>query len=763
MSWKQIKSTIFSENKKKKIFTFFTLTLLFGALIFSFFTATFAADIQTTAYIGVSPNPVQVDQELLVSLWLTPAIPSEYVYHDLTVEFTKPDGSIEVVGPLDIERWGTGVLQFDYVPDQVGTWQVKLDYAGQDVIEGNTYLASSSSSQEFTVQSDPIPPWIYTELPTSYTYWGRPINSENREWNVYAGDWFQSGYNASMTNFNPYTTAPNTPHILWSRQTAVSGLVGGKYNGTGYSDGSNVNIILAGLVYYKALDGVHCIDAHTGEELWVNPDMNPSMGMVVPQQEISAGSAMMAELWEIGEEFVKYDPFTGVEILRVPDALHGIYSEPYFYSYDNGRLITWRTDNRVVEMNASLAEINSFEDLIVSNVSCAYDFDLIWGDVGVTINRWPEESAAIDLTTGETIWSKTLPIEESPVGATSVGNGKIFVAGEGMAFRAYDLYNGDKLWTSETAEYPWGAFWANYSAVAYDNLYGLSADGNVYCFDTQTGEMKWNFTSGISYGETPYDTWAFTANPVVADGKIYVSSSEPTSIEPKPIGNRLFCLNATTGDQLWRIDFAGGVKALGEGMLLATNEYDGVLYCFGRGRTSVDVMVSPAVATQGSTVLIEGYVWDQSPGVNGEPAVGNTDMDRWMEYLYMQRPCPTEVAGVPVQIRVIQDETGSKIDLGFAKTDLYGHFSFEYIPPLPGVYTVAARFLGNDPYFSSWEATGLTVGEATTPILIPEPETPPDYTLLLVVLIIAVSITIVVSLLNLKMLRKQNNRVSMSS
>jgi hypothetical protein len=130
-------------------------------------------------------------------------------------------------------------------------------------------------------------------------------------------------------------------------------------------------------------------------------------------------------------------------------------------------------------------------------------------------------------------------------------------------------------------------------------------------------------------------------------------------------------------------------------------------------------------------------------------------MARWMEYLYMQRPCPTEVAGVPVQIRVIQDETGSKIDLGFAETDLYGHFSFEYVPPIPGKYTVAARFLGNDPYFSSWEATGLSVGQAPTPTVIPEPQTPPDYTLLFVTLIIAVSIAVYVGLLNLKTARKQ--------
>jgi outer membrane protein assembly factor BamB len=714
----------------------------------------YGVSIPTTAYVGVSPNPIEVNQELLVSVWLTPSIPSTQIYHNLTVEFRKPDGTIDVVGPFNSEVWGTGSYQFNYVPDQVGIWQVKFSYTGGDVIDGNTYLASTSPVQEFTVQKDPIPPWIYTELPTGYTYWGRPINAENREWSVYAGDWPQPGYNASMTYFNPYSTAPTTPHILWTRQTGVTGLIGGKYNGTSYFDGSSVNIILAGLAYYTASDGVHCIDIHTGEELWVKPGISPSIGVAAPQHFYTTGSSLVAELWQVGENYVEYNPYTGVETLTVPNTLPGIYAEPYFYSYINGRLITWETDKRVVDSNVSLGVINSFDDLIVSNVSCDYDFNVIWDNVGVTINRWPNESAAIRLTTGETLWHSTLPIEESPVGAVCVADGKIYVAGEGRVFRAYDLYNGRKLWTSDAALYPWGAFWANYSAVAYGNLYGLSADGHVYCFDTDTGKIKWSFYSGNSSGETPSNTWAFSSNPVVADGKIYVSTSERTPLEPKPIGDRLFCLNATSGEEIWKIDFSGGTKAVAEGMLLATNEYNGVLYCFGRGPTSVDVSASPNIVTEGSKVFIEGYVLDQSPGHPSAPVIGAKDMARYMEFLYMQRPCPTEVNGVPVQIRVIQDATGSRIDLGFAQTDLYGHFSLEWIPPVSGTYTVIARFLGDDAYFSSWEATGLSVNTAP-PASIPTEEAAPDYTPMFLGLIVAVSIAIAIGIVNLWALRKQ--------
>ena len=192
-------------------------------------------------------------------------------------------------------------------------------------------------------------------------------------------------------------------------------------------------------------------------------------------------------------------------------------------------------------------------------------------------------------------------------------------------------------------------------------------------------------------------------------------------------------------------------------MLLATNEYNGILYCFGRARTSVEVSVSPTVAIQGSPILIEGYVFDQSPENPGTPAVGNENMARWMEFLYMQSPCPTELVGVPVQIRVIQDATGSRQDLGFAVTDLYGHFSFEFIPPVTGLYTVAARFNGNDPYFSSWEATGLSVREAQPPINIPKAILPPDYTLLFLVLIVTTSTAIMIGLINFRKIRNVKN------
>ena len=725
-----------------KTTTIVLVFILMTAAFIAVFPTVQAVDIKTTAYISVSPNPIGVNQTLLVNVWLAPLISANTSYHNFTVKFTKPDGTTDTIGPFDSEFGGT--KSFTYVPDQNGTWYYQFSYSGGDVIGANTYLASTSPTSTLIVQREPIPEWPPAELPTEggFSNWLRPINAWNRDWSISGGDWLQTGYNASNAYFNPYSTMPNSAHILWTRQTSVAGLIGGKYGNTSYLDGSSINLVLAGLAYYTASDGMHCIDVHTGKELWVKPGINPTIGVVAQHYSNSTGWSWVPELLQLGENFTKYDPYTGEVTLTVPGALSGIYVEPYVYSYAGGRLITWKTD-----LNESSGTLNNFSDLIVSNVSCSYSFSYIWNDVGVTINPWPNESAAIDLTTGRTLWNRTLPLDESPVGAVCLADGEIFVAGEGMVFRAYDIYSGSKLWTSEPAEYPWGAFWANYSAYAYSNLYGLSYDGHIYCFDTNNGKIKWKFYSGNSSGETAYNTWPFSTNCVIADGKIYASTGEYTSSGVLPRGNKLYCINATTGEKIWDIYFSGGSKVVADSMLLATNEYDGLLYCFGMGPTSVQVSVSPTTVENGSSVFIEGYVLDQSPGQQDTPCISNEDMSAFMQFLHMQQPCPLTIIGVPLELRAITS-SGSTIEIAQSTTptDLYGHFSYMWTPPAPGDYTIVARFLGTDSYFPSYEATGLSVA-AALPTPTPTKEAPaPDYTAMLAGIIVGVIIFIIIGI-----------------
>lgn len=707
--------------------------------------------IQTSAYISVSPNPIGVNQPVMVYVWLTPMISSNTVFHNFTVKFTSPNGSVVTHGPFDSQPNGFGA--FTFVPDQNGTWKYQFIYAGGDNVSGYIYQASDSPTSTLTVQTEPLSGSSPAYLPASgeFSYWGRPINAWNLDWSVATGDWQQGGYNASNVYFNPYSTMPNSSHILWTKQTGVGGLVGGAFGNAAYSGGSNVVMVVAGLAYYQSSDGLHCLDVHTGKELWVKAGINPTVGVPVPQFSNDSGITLQAKLLQTGDNYVSYDPFTGVVTSNVTGALAGIYAAPYFYSYSNGRLITWQPS-----FNASSGSVNTFENLVVSNVTCSFGFNYIWNSTGVTINPWPQQSAAVDLSTGNTLWNMTIPLDESPTGAVSIADGKVFVAGQDMVFRAYDIRSGTKLWTSQPATYPWGAFWSNFSACAYGNLYGLSYDGHVYCFDTSNGTIKWAFYAGNSSGQTTSNTWPFIANPVVADGKIYASTGGySTSTQTTSLGNMLYCINATSGTGIWQIYFAGGSKLVADSELLATNEYDGTLYCFGQGPTSVQVTASPTIDTNGTSILIQGYVFDQSPGQPGTPCISDQDMAAYMQFLHMQQPCPSTIIGVPVELRAVTS-TGSIIEIikSAPPTNLYGHFSYEWTPPAPGEYTILARYLGDDAYLPSWTSTGISV-TAASPTPSPTPTVAPkDYTLMFAGVIAVLIVSIFIGLYGIYAIRK---------
>jgi hypothetical protein len=176
-----------------------TLTIVFAAiLLLSTFTimmpAVKAADVPTYAYLSVSPNPVGVGQTLSLVATVQPLPPTGFdVYHGLTITITKPDGTTQTIGPLDTSTIG-GQFAF-HTPTQVGTYQFKMDYAGETFPSGATHLPSQTPVTDIVVQEDLIPHWPDNPLPTDY--WDRPINARNRNWGDIAGNWLQRGYNST--------------------------------------------------------------------------------------------------------------------------------------------------------------------------------------------------------------------------------------------------------------------------------------------------------------------------------------------------------------------------------------------------------------------------------------------------------------------------------------------------------------------------------------------------------------------------------------
>ena len=146
--------------------------------------------------------------------------------------------------------------------------------------------------------------------------------------------------------------------------------------------------------------------------------------------------------------------------------------------------------------------------------------------------------------------------------------------------------------------------------------------------------------------ETPYSTWPFgSLGAVAADGKVFIASSEhsPTVFFR---GERIYAIDAFTGEEVWSILFSGrGMpSSVAMGVLVAENEGQGFTYAFGKGETETTVSASQKVISQGSSMLIEGTVMDMSPAQPNTPAIADESMSEWMEYLHMQQPKPTAVS-----------------------------------------------------------------------------------------------------------------------
>ena len=156
-------------------------------------------------------------------------------------------------------------------------------------------MPAISEPAYFTVQEDPIPGFPWVPLPTEY--WSRPIYSTNFEWAQLGGCWWglgkpsftdTGGYDATGNNFNPYSMAPNSAHIMWVKPVAFGGQPGLPISGDQESQYTSSSIlyrqfepvILNGVIFYKLYPnvptttssafspGLAAVDLRTGKQIW---------------------------------------------------------------------------------------------------------------------------------------------------------------------------------------------------------------------------------------------------------------------------------------------------------------------------------------------------------------------------------------------------------------------------------------------------------------------------------------------------------------
>ena len=321
------------KNQKSKtmailVVAILTISMMTSIIAISTVNAQVAANIQLFAFCNVAPDVVGVGQSVNIGFWLnepppTAGGPFGDRWNGMTLTVTHPDKTTETLGPFNSDD--TGGTHYQYTPASVGTYTFQMNYPGQNLTGvnppptgysaiikaylGSHYLPATSSVETLMVQQAPVPLIPFTPLPASY--WQTPVNAMNvNNWYTISGDYLALGsagfgnqYNAS-SNYNPYTLAPTTAHIIWTKAEAFGGALGGEFGGTQTSNYYSTRqyekmynpVIMNGYLYYTTYPGstqtptsVVCLDLYTGQTVWTNNAANYGGGSPTQSALTTAG------------------------------------------------------------------------------------------------------------------------------------------------------------------------------------------------------------------------------------------------------------------------------------------------------------------------------------------------------------------------------------------------------------------------------------------------------------------------------------------
>jgi outer membrane protein assembly factor BamB len=590
------------------LMTMFLIITIAGSSIF----ATASAhnppmNIKTYAFLAVAPNPIGVGQTATITFWLSMLPPTANgQYGDkwtFNVNVTKPDGTSQmIVSNQQSDPVGSGYATF--TPDQTGNYTFQMSFPGTVIKNANpnpvtvsysnsayindTFLPSTSPKITVTVQADPIPGYPSVPLPTDY--WARPINGQNREWYSISGNWLRSGHDPG-NSYAPYTTAPKSAHILWSKPLALGGLIGGEFGSSGTSEyyaGLSYEtkfvapVIIQGRLYYNEYPSVRyaetdhyppgfdCVDLRTGQTLWTantTVTFGQVLDFVTPDQY--GGTAY---LWGPGPNntasatttWYMMDAFNGntlCKFINVPslstsapgaNMAYGTDGSILVYVIGNGWLACWNSTLALLNYDAAIPNID------VNRVNWYY-------------NWRPPYGATIDGNKGYQ-WNVTIPKLSVSQSISKISSDYSVILATAKPTLdtetdvAYNANTGALLWTQNRTIVP--------ASTAF-SPFGPMAEG-VYSFYDQDN-MQWTLYNYNSTGSkvwgptTPYnDAWGmYSAGSAIAYGNLYASAWD----------GQIHAYNLATGANTWNyntgssgFETAYGTWPLPMGFLVADGE-----------------------------------------------------------------------------------------------------------------------------------------------------------------------------------------------
>jgi hypothetical protein len=660
---------------------------------------------KTYAYIGAIPNPAGVGQEVLLHVGITHELASvEMGWDGLSVTIEKPDGTTETISNIRTDATGgTGKV---YTPNIAGTYYLQTHFPEQlttatkvggsiftgFVPEGTKMLASVSDKLALVVQEQRIDYYPGQPLPTEY--WTRPIDAQLREWSPLAGSWiWGSGMfgGADVPNhLAPYNNdAPETAHVLWAKPFTTGGVAGGTTGEHSMSSGDAYEgkfpgpLMIEGKLYYTdgGSGGVtpvvyHCVDVHTGEELWAKTFLDNrtiSFGQLLYWDSFNY-HAVFSYLWITTggasffgppepENWYAFDPFTGdwrITILNVPsgttmrDPNGGLYR--LVVDQFAGRMALWNF-TAFVQNSAfgpdrgswgNSAEMRTFDAVADPTAPLAWSWNVTiptnlpgfvqmaeFGDkiVGGDVSTTQVVSWALSLKQGQEGSTVYAPKTWNAPADWAAGNVTVSWAGGSLTEKVFLVWDKEtREWygfSTETGNYLWKTepqWYLDYhvateNSVAYGKLFSVGVSGIVYCYNLTTGQREWTYELSDPYQEILWanDWWGQIL--FVTDGKIYVGHSEHSPINPLPRGAPFVALDIETGEEIFRVDGMfrqthwGGMGIIGDSVIVTQDTYDQRVYAVGKGPSALTVTAPNIGVDLGKSVLVSGTVTDVSPGM----------------------------------------------------------------------------------------------------------------------------------------------------
>jgi hypothetical protein len=488
-----------------------------------------ANEIPTYLFIRAEPSPVGVSQPIYINLFLSKPTPTSGMgstgdlYTGLTITITDPDGQKTTMGPYTADATG-GVGGLSFIPTKTGNYTFQGFYPGQTLQSGTTYkgykeLPSTSPVDTVTVQQEPIKTYVSPGLPTEY--WSRPIYATNYNWATLGGSWFglavpsfaTTGMYDAQGNFNAYTQAPNTAHIMWTKPTAFGGQVGEPIPGdqeSQYTSSTIISnffepIIISGVLIYSEYpllnnnpESWKAVDLRTGEVLWSEL---PGTGATIP-------GASTAEKLRMGQtvKFHSMQEYGSFSLLYSTSTVNNSFKlyEPFTGEYV-GNITNTISSSYVMDIDATHENPGSIFGYYISAGNLTFWNSTLCFNNGVKAVEMMRPPTSVNYTKG-TQWNVTLPTTLngqtiSPALSISKVTYKVillrsapnFVTQSSMGYAVeagYDAITGAQLWiTNRTIP----QYQSMSVLCARDGYYIThNQDTNeAYGFSLQTGQQLW--------------------------------------------------------------------------------------------------------------------------------------------------------------------------------------------------------------------------------------------------------------------------------